>query len=440
MNARHLTPWLSALVGTAASLLAQDPPNVVRLSPPHLADAVDPLEVTSLVVQFDRAMDPTAYALCGGGPSFPKVAQPNWESEQSFVIDAALEPDRVYAMDLSCAESGGFRSRDGGRLPLVPWRIATKGPELPAGATATAAARLFAALRERYSYRDRLGIDWTEVDRTHRDRLEACRSGAAFALHTGELLAIAQDVHVTVRWRDADLPTCRRRVLPNFDVRGLQRVLPKPSPIGRIGLAARTDDGIGYLLVGTFAREQRDDFDRVLDALRGLRDCKVLVLDVRTNGGGDELLARRLAAFFVEGEVVYAAQRVVDPNAEDGFGPRQDRRMTGNEAPDTFAGPVAVLTGPACMSSCEAFLLMMKQSPRAVLVGAPSFGSSGNPQPIELMSGLTVLLPSWQALRPDGSCFEGEGIAPHLHVAAEPGDFATGDPVLEAALQRLRGR
>jgi carboxyl-terminal processing protease len=161
---------------------------------------------------------------------------------------------------------------------------------------------------------------------------------------------------------------------------------------------------------------------------------------VRTNSGGDEMLARRLAAFFVEGEAVYAAHRPCDPRTADGFGERQDRRLRGNQAPDLFTRQVTVLTGPMNMSSCEAFLLMMKQSPRALLVGDTSYGSSGNPQPHTLLPGLVVMLPSWQALRPDGSSFEGEGITPHIHVTAGPGDFAERDPVLDAALRRLRGR
>jgi C-terminal processing protease CtpA/Prc len=101
---------------------------------------------------------------------------------------------------------------------------------------------------------------------------------------------------------------------------------------------------------------------------------------------------------------------------------------------------VAVLMGPLNMSSCEAFLLMMKQAEKATLVGMDSYGSSGNPQPHSLLPGLTVLLPSWQALRPDGSMFEGEGIAPHIHVPTKPADLVNDDPVLQEALLRLRGQ
>ncbi|MBL8729506.1 MAG: hypothetical protein JNM25_13820 [Planctomycetes bacterium] len=436
----HLPTLAIVLLVAAAAARAQAPPRVVRLDPPHLATDLDAASVQRLVVRFDAAMDPGVYGLCGGGPSFPSVAAPTWDDAHTFGLDVTLAPDHVYAMDLACAESAGFRSAAGQRLRPLPWRIATKGPNLPDGAARAAVDRLFVLLRERYSYRDRLGIDWSALDRAHRDQLEGCRNGAALALRIGDLLTTAQDVHVTVQWQDATLPTFRRDVVANFDARALQAALPDLVKIGRIGLSARTDDGIGYLFVGSFAREERDDFERVLDVLRTrLQDCKALVLDLRTNGGGDEQLAQRLAACFVDGDVVYAAHRLCDPRAGDGFGERQDRRLRGNDAPDRFPGPVAVLTGPLNMSSCEAFLLMMKQSPRALLVGETSYGSSGNPQPHVLLPGLVVTLPSWQALRPDGSCFEGEGITPHLHVATQPADFAAGDPVLEAALLRLRG-
>ena len=96
--------------------------------------------------------------------------------------------------------------------------------------------------------------------------------------------------------------------------------------------------------------------------------------------------------------------------------------------------------GPACMSSNESFLLMMKQVPGGTLVGARSFGSSGNPRPVDLGNGVTAFLPSWKDLRPDGTGFEGEGIAPDVEVRAESKDFRGRDPVIEAALKVLRER
>ncbi len=434
--------WFAAVVGSAlcTGVSTQEVPAVVTLSPAHLTDAVDPAKTKELVITFDRDMDPTRHALCGGGPSFPRVRGTRWIDPRTFTLEVELERDRVYSLDLACAGSSGFRAASGGMLAPVPWRFATVGAPLAEGVGALAAERLFGAIRDHYSYRDRLGIDWRVLERMHFDALRQAPSGAALALRCADLLGAAQDPHIQVTWLEATLPTFQRPVAANFDLRSITLAFPKARRIGRIGMVARTDDDIGYLLVNSFAREQRDDFERVLQALRGLLDCKAIVIDVRLNGGGDENLARRLAGFFVRGEKVYARQRVRDPRVEGEFREIDDRKVQGHPVPDVYRGPVAVLMGPLDMSSTEAFLLMMKQATTAVLVGERSYGSSGNPQQHALVPGLVVHLPSWQALRPDGTCFEGEGIAPHIHVQAEAEDFHEKDPVLEEALLRLRGQ
>jgi len=426
------------LLAGLAPVFAQGAPNV-NLEPAHRASDVHAERTRHLIVTFDRDMDTSVHGVCGGGPGFPKVLGTTWRDARTFVIATELQAERVYALELACSGSHGFRTAAGQPLAPTPWLFATSGPALDKVVAEQAVARLFAALRDKYSYRDRLGIDWTELELAHRDELLAAPHLPALALRFQDLLATAQDPHLAVCWMEATLPTWRPEAPANFDLRGLHKALPKLERIGRLGWRARTGDGIGYLCVTSFAREQRDDFDLVLEALRGLRNCKALVLDVRPNGGGDEMLAQRLAAFFVPGEKVYAGHCVRDARAKGGFTAVQPRTVRGNPEPDVYVGPVAVLMGPRNMSSCEAFLLMMRQAPRAVLLGATSYGSSGNPQTHVLVPGLAVQLPSWRALRPDGTCFEGEGIAPMIPVAALPAQLAAGDPILDEALLRLRG-
>jgi C-terminal processing protease CtpA/Prc len=99
-----------------------------------------------------------------------------------------------------------------------------------------------------------------------------------------------------------------------------------------------------------------------------------------------------------------------------------------------YAGKVAVLCGPACMSSNETFLLMMRAA-GAKLIGARTYGSSGNPKPHDLGSGVTLMVPSWEETDAKGQPIEGRGIGPD--VAAEFG-AAPGDGVIAAAVATLR--
>ena len=156
---------------------------------------------------------------------------------------------------------------------------------------------------------------------------------------------------------------------------------------------------------------------------------------VRPNLGGDEQIARRVASWFVKGEKVYAKHQSIGP---DGLGEVQERKVVGNE--ETFSRPTVVLTGPRVMSSCESFVLMMKQADGVQIVGQKTRGSSGNPVEHDLGNGVQVQLPSWRALRPDGSCFEGEGIQPDVNVPCTSRDLQEGEPTLQKALELLRQR
>ena len=116
-----------------------------------------------------------------------------------------------------------------------------------------------------------------------------------------------------------------------------------------------------------------------------------------------------------------------------------DRKITGNSSKTKrFHGPVAVLTSRYVMSSCEAFVLMTKQADDCTVVGQPTYGSSGNPKPHELPNGVTIVIPSWQAMLPNGTCFEGIDVAPDVELAVDGAELDNRDPTLERALEILR--
>src|SRR6185295_6961575 len=114
------------------------------------------------------------------------------------------------------------------------------------------------------------------------------------------------------------------------------------------------------------------------------------------NSGGDELLARRIAAWFVDGTKPYAKNRFREKPGKDGFGDVIERTICGNSAPEKqINAPVAVLTSRYVMSSNESFVLMMRQARDCTVVGQRTHGSSGNPKPFELPNGVTIFVPSW---------------------------------------------
>ena len=69
----------------------------------------------------------------------------------------------------------------------------------------------------------------------------------------------------------------------------------------------------------------RDALEKAIDDLTA--SCGSLIIDVRTNGGGDEAIAQMIAGRFVSQPVVYARQQFRDPSllGLDGFYPPQER-------------------------------------------------------------------------------------------------------------------
>ena len=437
-----LRTLLATLLGSLPAWGLQAPPRVVSLEP-ALDSEVDAREQTRLVVEFDRPMSTAGYSLCGGGASFPKLAgQPRWESATRLVVDVQLAPEVEYVIGLHCASSRNLRSAEGIALEPLQWTFAAQPGVLRAEAeqrqrNAAALALLVDALDTRYSYRDLRVKDWATLRREHEPAILAARTDRAFSQEIARFLEPAADPHLWLVRGERTIPTFRRNIDPLFRRAHIDAAF-RIEQAGPRAIRGLSSDGIGYLLVDSWASGL--DLAPIHAALERLRDAKALVIEARTNSGGNEELAREVAAWFVEGEVTYARHRVRTGPGAEGFAPAVERRLRGNAAPRRIDVPLAVLTGPLAMSSNESFVLMLRQARDCTLVGQPTAGSSGNPQPFELGNGTVARIPSWQFLAPDGRLLEGAGVAPDVLVPCTPEDLKRGDPILAKALELLRAK
>ncbi len=483
---------LSALLSIGLHLAA--PPIVVESVPLDGDDAVDPALAT-LRITFDQPMSPAGFSLCGGGPTFPELlGRPRWASPTELVVDVRLKPSTDYAFTVNCPGASNTRSVRGEAARVEPIRFRTRAerdappPPLTAEANEEAIRRLRHALEERYAYRDRpidgVPVHWMDAVDAHAASLRRAQTKAAFAHETARLLANARDLHVSVAVGAIQIATHRREALLTMRPDRMTELVPGWRDVGGGIAIGRFDDGILYLECASWMPPRRSTLDPngdagrsdrpapedaaflapLLAAIDGLERPARVIIDVRRNGGGDERLARLVAARFLPAGgagVVYARNRI-GPRGAEGEPPLLDRILepmhgaaTHNGQPIGFDGDVAVLMGPTNMSACESFLLMMRATGRARLFGERSGGSSGNPKPHDLGNGVTVLLSSWRDYTPAGELIEGVGIAPdesvRFHEAgrgashplpgppeAEGNRPSEPDPVLAAALRWLR--
>jgi carboxyl-terminal processing protease len=440
----RVSPFASLLLANLSFAVAapcQAVPRIVSQTPAHGAE-VDAKTTTELVVEFDVAMQP-AQSVCGGGPAFPEIeGRVHWRNARTLVVPVELRPDHGYSLSLNCPAASNFRSVAGGVLPPTPWSFTTlpAKPRKPAEQkqrNREALKQLLDVLANHYSHRDLRVKDWKQLEQQHTAAVLAARTDRGFAQAAATMLAPTGDLHLYLRLGEHVFGTGSRTVDSLFRRELLPRYVTA-APAGPQVLAGRTGDGIGYLLIAAWNQEL--DPDVVGGAITELADTEAMVVDVRPNSGGDESLALRIAAWFVEGTRTYAKNRYRTGPGKHDFGPVFDRRITGHGPDRHYGRPIAVFTSRCVMSSNESFVLMLRQARDCTVVGQPTFGSSGNPKPHVLANGVTAVVPSWVDLLPDGSPFEGIGIQPDVLVPCTPEDLATKDPILERALAALRAK
>jgi hypothetical protein len=427
--------FLAVLLAAVAFEARASSPKVTITSPDNGEVDVSP-EVKEIRIVFDQPMHPRGRSVIGGGESFPKfAADPRWADNKTFIIPVALESNHQYNLSINSDTFKGFSNPAGESAEWYPIQFKTRGagaapaePDVTPGQNQAAFKALVDAINNNYAYRDRKKIIWDKEIARRKEKFEQARSANEFARVTAHLLRLAEDAHVSVEAGDIRIGTRANSASPNSNYPLLQQKVPawKEWPSGIV--TGQFEDGIGYVLFSDCSKQQAEGFD---EALSALKDTRALILDVRMNGGGDEVAAGRVAGRFIEKPAVYSRDRIREAGKWNG---PFDRTVAPRKDAERYAKPVAVLIGPKVGSSAESFVAMMKYGAKAKLIGEPTKGSSGRPMPHPLGNGVTVYLSSWEDQTPDGQMIEGRGIRPDIVIKAKPADLQQRDPVLDTAL------
>ncbi|MCB9834099.1 MAG: hypothetical protein H6807_16680 [Planctomycetes bacterium] len=430
----RLVMLLILVLAALAPLQGQEAPRC-RTEPADGATDLRPGRI-EITIRFDQDMDGGMSVTMTDLP-FPRmIGKPRWLDERSLRFEAEVAADRRYGFGINGAGYDGFKSKDGriAATRLVSFRTGG-GHELEEGEKREAIRRLETALARDYSYRKLHRLEQSfELDR---EALLATASPGAFAERLAEELARIPDPHLSLQIDGRILPCYRRRYENPVSARVVARRLGDWKQITPACASADLEGGIRYLMLASLSDE--DSVGGAIAAIQDAASARGFIIDLRLNGGGNEMLGRALAGLFTAEKRLYARHRSVAPEADDGFGPVKERWLEPAGPGPAITAPVVVLIGPGILSSAEALVLMFRALPQSTLIGNPTGGSSGNPQPHDLGFGLQLNLPSWIAYDAEGRPFEGCGIAPDLVVPCSMADLRAGrDPVLERGIAFLR--
>ena len=165
---------------------------------------------------------------------------------------------------------------------------------------------------------------------------------------------------------------------------------------------------IGYIDVRSMVEGVDKQFSK---ALTSLSQLPFLIVDIRNNGGGNSSVGDFIAQHLIKGKRTIWNGTKLSPSA------------------DAYKGKVIILAGPVTVSAAESFLITMKESGDAIIVGTPSAGDTGgNPRLFKTTHGLYYSFPIGHSFThsPKGFPLEGEGIKPHHLVPMKVDDFLSG--------------
>ncbi len=286
-------------------------------------------------------------------------------------------------------------------------------------------------LTAKYSYFDLKKINFAALVKKYRPLANAATTRLAFADVVANMFAEFNDMHTFVIADDKRINKTVSSFKPNYNFRFVDADLRDVRRFGPVGLVGTTSTGLGYVRVAALSGVTNDQIKQFIKAIKERFDLPAFIVDLRRNSGGAEGIAQAIAAQFADKQNVYARQKFRSQNGLTETPPRTIQPGYGQ----TFASPIVCLSGPGAVSSAEGFVLMMKALDHCTVVGQPTRGASGNPQPVPLPNGVDVWFSRWQSLTPDGSPIEGVGVLPDIQVKFDAS--ADSDNTYEAALKML---
>lgn len=151
-----------------------------------------------------------------------------------------------------------------------------------------------------------------------------------------------------------------------------------------------------------------------------------LIIDLRLNGGGSGYLARQMAAYFFDEELVTGnTGRYDESTGEFYIDPTEQAEMIPPPPELRYHGPVVMILGPNCASACEFFAYAMTLQERARSVGLyPTAGLGGSVEDFNMPEGVTVRMTIGRAVDPQGEIhIEGQGVVPEVLIPLDGTNF-----------------
>lgn len=283
-------------------------------------------------------------------------------------------------------------------------------------------------------------VDWNAQRSAYRSRALQARSQDEFIAIAREMLEPLHDLHVWfVDPRGDVVPTYRPRFTSNFERPRWERALRDANYVSRgPSLGEANVGGYGYVYLGSWKSPvDAPSLDLIMSRLR---ETPGLIIDVRTNAGGNDATALSFVSRFTPRSLVASYVRTRSgPSYDDLESPTA--RTVNARGPWQYTRPVVVIAGRGGFSATESFVAAMRMLPNVTVIGDTTGGASGNPATFALGNGWQFTVPQWIEYSPERQPIEGRGVPPHIMIPWNVAAYdSERDPLIDAAVGLLGER
>lgn len=343
---------------------------------------------------------------------------------------------------LSLSFDGAIGPIRADRVDALPGACAPESPLRPGTAQENFDV-FWAKMNEHYAFFDLHGVDWAARRAALRPADDAVLDDdALFALLSSALVGL-DDGHVTLSREDETFsPAVRPGWYANrHDMREATRAATPGGLTGvpdtglSYGFAA---PGVGYVSIANM--NVSPGFGTSLDAFAAkafapvaaaMTPARMIIVDVRTNPGGSDLVGLAYAGYFTATPVPVLSKTT---RTTSGYSAPLHHVLQPHGGP-VLSQPVILLTGPLTGSAAEIFTMAMRELPQITVLGTPTAGGLSDILDATLPNGWVLGLSHQRYLDPQGALYEAVGIPPDVARPVDLGGFIIGrDSLLAEAI------
>ena len=280
------------------------------------------------------------------------------------------------------------------------------------------------------------GLDWQEVYARYRPQIDDYMTSDQLFEVLGNMLGELRDGHVNLSSsHDYSRYWSWYEQYPANYSDSLERIYLGVDYKISSGLRYRIlDDNIGYVRYPSFTNGIGEgNLDEVLQYMML---CRGMIIDIRSNGGGNLSYAAKLASRFVKEKTLVGYSQHKTGKGHSDFSEMEPKYLEPS-ARFRWHKPVCVLTNRHVFSAANEFVMYMKALPGVTIVGDHTGGGAGLPFSSSLPNGWVVrfsAVPMYDAQRQSTEF----GIAPDYTVNLTYEDVLQGkDTIIEFARKLL---